>query len=82
MKRASIESIYGNTAAKPKPVKPAKKAQPKETAELRKATFRLPPDVLELLDQIKGRRLLDGKRERADFSSIVADAVRALGKKR
>jgi len=88
MKRSSIESIYGDTATKAKPAKPAKTAKPAELrkvkpvgkaepAELRKVTYRLPPDVLELLDREKGQRLVDGKRDRADLSSIVSDAVRA-----
>jgi len=86
MKRDSIESIYDGRATKAKPAKPAKtakpagKAKPAVTAELRKVTYRLPPDVLELLDREKGQRLVDGKRERADLSSIVADAVRAYVK--
>jgi len=80
MKRDSIESIYDGRATKAKPAKPARKAKPAVVAELRKVTYRLPPDVLELLDREKGRRLLDGKRERADLSSIVADAVRTYVK--
>jgi len=83
LKRASIENIYGDTATKAtKPATPAKSAKPAKPEVLRKVTYRLPPDVLKLLDREKGQRLLDGKRERADLSSIVADAVRAYVKKR
>jgi len=70
-------------ATKPaQPAKAAGKAKPAKPEVLRKVTYRLPPDVLEMLDREKGQRLLDGKRDRADLSSIVADAVRSFVKKR